>query len=1063
MAMRYMAILGLLAAALLSGCVEIKHLTPATFVQPAKGLPPGPPRIPRLLFVTPNVAPEAAGTTFAIEAVNLLPNSDAVVSFGTLTFSGRTNSTGTRIIDVSGNLFTAPPGTGVIDVEVFISGQNPPTLQLTNAFYYLPPGSPQLPTVTSMSPNTSDQFGGGVTIFQGTNVPLASGYQIVVSFLFSRGNVNTVAIQTASDSWSCPIPAVPAAENFTAGSIDVSVVVNFSSGGLPIPIIVAPPTNPSDGNPFKYTINTNPPDPEPQEFVIASGLFSNTAGTIQETFIRSVSLYDKAKDELRTLPEPRLADKYMQNGANFFAPAGTHYYPSPLMNGGVSYRDANSRFAHFSVPQFNRRYTPAPTPANPQPNFVTKPVTGRLFHCTGPESASAPTGVGDAFFAAYSNGEVEYFEPGLGAQIWEEIHFHDQFQQFPFFAATYDLAVPRVYVSRMDGLPFVASGRNTNEINCSGVSGRIQGLSLRLAGQYIYFTTNDGNVWRSPIDSSSSGINPIAQICSWPATGSHTVVSDHLSISGDGTTICFIAGTGIDRWDSFAASNTPPSTQDVYVIRNGHQGSANIAAVTNFAATTAGARQLVFWNLDDNAASTYGSMNVDNGANDRRVYMAGVNNNTGSNRPGSDVVVNFTGTLCAFVARENRAAADPPNSDAVVNYLYVARTDTTNEMLRVNAATTNNFGIGAQFDRSMAIVPGFWFPRKIPNAGMDRRIVFTCSGQAGGVQGAEQHLFTLDVNFSGIGVSAGPLVNRSDDRLAPPYNVGPAQRLNNYFGAFPSLSGSVLFLIEERSGELVYLDLRDGVSTLVQNVRRSHDQSFVILPNDTTASSPFQNTYLPSGFAADGSGSGLEHWGNNLRSLQGPGLNPFVAEYLFFVAQEAPGIDDLYVLQMSGLASPLPSDAINVTNLSDPGTIKAVIPAKDGGVIAVIKGPFGYPHGYRVSSSVDGRLYIVSDVPGTLAANATALTKSAVHVTTTGTKFSRLMDWYHSTDRYSLYFGEGTAVQPAPTQSQAFLRFSRLSVDRTNNNAIQPLEQVTPGRTALTDGAVVVYAAGKRE
>jgi hypothetical protein len=336
-----------------------------------------------------------------------------------------------------------------------------------------------------MTPNVSDEFGGLTTIFQGTNVSLAAGYQIVVSFLFSTGTVNVVGVQTATDTWSCPIPAVPAAENFTSGTLQVSVTVSFSSGGLPIPIIVAPPTSQADGNPFRYSIASNPPDPDPNEFVVASGLVAPGTFTIADGFIRTVSLYEEAKNTLTNQVDAKLANRYQNNASAQFAPAGTHFYPSPLMNGGVSFREANSAYSHFSLPQFNRRYTPAPTQSNPQPNFVTKPVRAKLYHVTGPETAAAPTGAQDGFFAAYSNGEVEYFEPGTTAQVWEEIHVHEQFAQFPLFAVAHDAAIPRVFVCRMDGLPFVASGRNTNEINCSGVTGRIQGLSMCLAGQVV--------------------------------------------------------------------------------------------------------------------------------------------------------------------------------------------------------------------------------------------------------------------------------------------------------------------------------------------------------------------------------------------------------------------------------------------------------------------------------------------------------------------------------------------------------------------------------------------------
>lgn len=1054
------------AALLVAGCSEVIIVTPAKFKQP-QSAPLGPPKVPKLLYVTPNVGDQSLSTPFAIEAVNLLPSTPAVVHFGAVTFNGMTNASGSRIEDPMGpgGLFSAPPGTGVVDLEVFVTGQNPPTLQLPNAFYYLPPGSPAMPTVTSMAPNASDEFGGGPMVFTGTNVPIGAGYQIVVSFLFSSGTLNIVAQQTFNDSWTILTPAVPAAETFTAGQLQVSVTVNFSAGGLPIPIIVAPPQNPNDGNPFRYNASASPPDPDPTEFVFASGLYGGavSASNIRESYIRSVSLYEEAPNRL-TNAVNNMTDRFMYNGASRLTPNGTHYYPSPLMNSGASFREGNSIFAHFDLPQFNRKYAPAPTVAVPQPNPVTKPVTAHLYHCTNSETGSSATGTQDALFAAYSNGEFEYFEIGPSAQIWEEIHIHEQFSTLPFFAVAYDTANPRLYVCRMDGNVFIGSGKNNIEINMSGVAGKLQGLSLCMAGLFLYFNTDLGNVYRTPLDSATSGVPPIAQACAWPATGSHTIVSDQMSLSGDGTTICFIAGTGNQRWDNFAQAATPPSTQDVYAIRNANQGNSNIIAVTNFAATTGGTKQLVFWNLGDAATSTYGSLAVDSGGNDRRVYMAGINNFAGANRPGSDVVVNFSGTLCAFVARENRSQIDAPNSDAIVNFLYVARIDQNNQMVRVNSATTNSFGLGNYFHRDMTFVPGFWFPRKIPNNAMDRRLVFTCAGIAGGVQGADQHLFTLDLNISGVGLSLAGIADRSVTPMATPFKVDASLPGFNYFGAFPSLGGTVLFVIETKTGLLQYLDLRDGVTSVLQNIKKAHSQADVVLPNNNTKGDVLENTYLPSGFASDPLGSqNVEHWGNQIRSLHGPGLSPFSMEYLMFVSEETPGAEDIYVLQMSGLANPLPSDAINITNIPSAGAIKLFCPSKDGGVMAVVKGPNGYPFGYFASGAVDGWLYVVNDVVGSLGANMTTLTNSATQVVLAGSKYSRGMEWHQTNSRYTLYFGEGSSVPTAPNRPQSLLRFSRLDLDRINNNAISNVEQIRPGGNPLADGAVYVYGVGKRE
>ncbi|MCC6464683.1 MAG: hypothetical protein IT463_05015 [Planctomycetes bacterium] len=1026
--------------------------------------------------LSPNVGPVASATEFVINGANLLPLASATVTFGTLQFQGVVNLGGSQITSTTApnGKFTAPAaaGPGAVDVEVFINGQNPPTLQLPNAFYYLS-GSPALPTVLTMSPNTSDEFGGTNMSFTGTNVPLAAGIQIVVGFLFSTGAVNLVATQVMDDAWTCTIPAVPAAENFTTGTLQVTVSCTFSGGSLTVPVVASAPNSPTDGNPLTYNHTGTPPAPPPEEYVVASGLFAPNPQNAPDSFVRTVSVFDKAYDSVTQVTG--LTSRYMFNGSMALAPGGTHFYPAPLLNSGTSWREASSTFSHFVLPEINRTYIPAVATGQPAPPTVNKPVVGRLYHTTNTESFANPTGTDDNFFAVYSNGEVEVFNVG-GTSLHEEIEIHEQFASKPYFAVATASTPLRIFVGRCDGLDFTASGANANEVDCAAVNGTIQQCSLKLAGDYLYFSTSTGNVYRSPVDTATPSTNPAAVACTWPATGSHTIVGDEFALSGNGQVLCFIAGTGTtvftDPGPVVVPYNppAPPTTHDVFTILNAHTGNTSITAVTNFTATAGGAKQLVFWNLGDSSSSTYGSQNIDNGANDRRVYMAGVNDFASTTvLSRSDVVMNYDGTLCAFATREDRNLAETPGTTPafVQYYMYVARVGSAivNQCVRVLSATTGNFGGGSNFHRDMNVSPGFWFPRKIPNSGMNSRLVFTASGQAS-LTGAGQHLYTANFSITGGGVNLLAVYDRSEAAQAPPYNVLAAQPYYNYFGGFPSRGGEVLFLVEARSNELLYLDLRDGVSTLATSVTRAHDGAKVKLRSNTTTGSSTENTYLPNGFAEDPAGSvGLEHWGNQIVSLQGPSLSTFTREWMYVVSEEAAGEEEVYVLTMSSLASPLPAAAVNVSNVGGAGVIKAICPTPDGGAVAFVKGTVGFPESYRYSGSVAGSLYVVNDMVTALNDNTTALTYSATQIPVGGVKVSRSMGWYQGTSRYTLYFGEGSSGgsgtgSPPPRST---LTFSKLDLDRTNNNAIGTHEEIKPGGQSLTQGAVYIYGVGKME
>ncbi|MBX3459203.1 MAG: hypothetical protein KF696_04425 [Planctomycetes bacterium] len=1064
----------LLAASLyLSGCIEKVTTVGGGFtVTPGSGGVFDPNKVPRLIACTPNVGPESGTTDFFIEGQNLLPLTPVVVTFGSLQFNGETNSLGTRITNPSSGtgMFTAPGGTGSVDVEVFITGQNPPYLTLPNGFTYLPPGAPPLPAALTMTPNTDTEFGGTTMNLTGQNVPVGT-YQIIVSFQFSTGTVNVAGVQTVPDAWSCTIPPVPILENFQSGTLQVSVIVYFSDQGMPplipTPVASAPPQG-ATGNPFTYTHTGTPPSPPPEEYLIVSGVQGSSIANAPDSFIRTIRKYDPAYNRINTVTG--LAGRYMYNGATLFGPGGTHHYPSPMMVGDVSFRDANSTFAHFTLPSFTRTYEPAVPDGDPPAAPVNKAVTGKLFHVTSTESGTtgaSATGLQDAFFAAYSNGQVEVFDTG-GQPIHEEICIHEHFGTFPYFAVAHDNATPRIFVARCDGQPWVASATNTSELNLSAVTGTLKPLSLQFAGNFLYFATSTGNVYRCPVDSGMAGVAPQAVAQTWPGGLTHSYVSDELNLSGDGTTICFIAGDGNLRFNT--ATQNPPaySTHNVFAIRNAHNGNPNIIAVTDFGASPGGPKQIVMWDLGGN--STYGSANVDNGANDRRIYMAGINSfATATNLPGADVVVNYDGELCAFVTREDRNVVDGTTPAFVVYYIYVARIGLgTNQCARLNSFTAGSFGIGSVFHNDMTVVPGLWFPKVVPNAGMRNRLVFSVASVSGaGVTGQVQHIFTANITLTGSGIATPIINNRTDSGASQPFNSASSAVTGNYFGAFPSRQGHVLFLINANNADLLYLDLRDGVTSAIEPVRRSHDNAAMKLPRNDTAGSPLQNTYMPPGFAPDPAGAvNLEHWGNSLRTLHGPGLSAFTSEYLMFVAEESAGAEDLYVLQMNSLSSPLPSKAINVTNISGAGVIKVVEPSRDGAVLAVVKGTTGFAEGYRFSGAAGGTLYVVNDVIQALADNETGLTVSAQSVTTTGNKIGRGMGWYQNSNRYTLYFGEGSsAFTGTPIASaKSYLRFHRLDLDRTQGNLIgTPLRIDTIGGTSLDDGAVYIYNVGKQE
>jgi hypothetical protein len=1031
-----------------------------------------PARFPRLVSLSPNAGLESQSTEFVVDAVNLMPDSPAVVYFGNLEFEGITNSNGSRILNpqAANGRFTAPPGTGSIDIEVYVPGQNPPYMSIANGFTYLDDGSPALPRVTTMTPNEGDENGGVNVTFTGENVPVSSNFQIVVSYLFSTTSVEAVALQTGDNTWEAPSPPVPSNVGFTQGTMQVPVRVIFSDRSsppqIPVAIISPVPDDMNQGNPFRYTHSGIIIQDPPEEVVIASGLMVARSSTSQaafqantRSFARTVTAYDRTGDEVRVVDN--LVNRFMFNGSTLVAPAGTHYRPSPVLDSGIVFREANSSFAHFELPEFERTFEPL-TRSNETPlPPVTRVVTGRLYYHTNNE---APFGSDDGFFAAYSNGEAERFFTG-GGIAHKQISLHQNFKEYPFFAVTHRAFTSRLFVARTDGKEFVASGENTVEIDLSNITGRVRHLSVTFAGEYVYFTSDGfpNDMYVAPVDSNQAGTLPVAQPISWPQGILRMYVSDELALSGDGRTICVIAGNGNTRRASPQQALGTYSVHNVFAIQDADQGNNTAIAVTTFPSP----KQMVYWDLGSNL--TYGSDNVDNHSAHRRIVMPGVNafstGSGGTNLPGIDLSVNYDGTLVAFVTRENRATVDSINPPAIVYYLYVGIIGQgVNNVKRINSWTNDSFGTAGRFDPNMVGITGVWFPRKIPQPGMNNRLVFSVSGVTGPTGfGNDQQIFTADIDWAGSDINEIRVYNRTDPDEQMPFAMDVNSRVANYVGGFPSPSGHALFVINADTADLLFLDLRDGITTQLRHVRRAHDDEPIRLPayDDTSA---HHSTYLTSGFDPDPAGAtNIEYWANMLQTINGPGASGIRNEWLMFVAEENPGREDLYILQMSTLTSPLPTRAVNVSNIDEDGVIRSIATSRDGSVLAFVKGENGYSEGFRNSGAVHGKLYVIRDLVVQLDRNRTSLDRSGIHIPLGGNKFSRNMIWYQNDERYTLYFGEGSSSMAGTTSpfAASYLNFRRLNLNRNTGNEIGTPTRIRVDNRDMAEGAVYFYNVGR--
>ncbi|WP_339295021.1 IPT/TIG domain-containing protein [Paenibacillus sp. FSL W7-1279] len=198
---------------------------------------PPPPPAPTIASVTPNSGPQAGGTLLTIKGSNF--NSETLVKIGGVTVSGTLMST-------SEIRFKTPQWETPATVDISVSGPDGEPSILANAFTFMAPPEKPNPIVSTVSPNTAELPGGGITI-------TVSGKNFENGSKVFFNNVEIAATLLSSTQLRIKTPAWNASE-----SVTVKVVNPDGKEGL-LP----------DG--FTYT--TPPPPPAP----VLNSITPNTA------------------------------------------------------------------------------------------------------------------------------------------------------------------------------------------------------------------------------------------------------------------------------------------------------------------------------------------------------------------------------------------------------------------------------------------------------------------------------------------------------------------------------------------------------------------------------------------------------------------------------------------------------------------------------------------------------------------------------------------------------------------------------------------------------------------
>ncbi|KZS45797.1 hypothetical protein AWU65_07675 [Paenibacillus glucanolyticus] len=123
-------------------------------------VPPRPPA-PTIISVAPNSGPQAGGATVSIKGTNF--TADSVIDFGGVTVSG-------TLLSSSELRIRTPKWDTAATVDISISNSDGQSALLANAYTYIAPPEKPNPVVTSVSPNSADLPGGGLTaIVNGQN------------------------------------------------------------------------------------------------------------------------------------------------------------------------------------------------------------------------------------------------------------------------------------------------------------------------------------------------------------------------------------------------------------------------------------------------------------------------------------------------------------------------------------------------------------------------------------------------------------------------------------------------------------------------------------------------------------------------------------------------------------------------------------------------------------------------------------------------------------------------------------------------------------------------------
>jgi|GEM_PF-7060843 len=751
---------------------------------------------------------------------------------------------------------------------------------------------------------------------------------------------------------------------------------------------------------------------------------------------------------------------------------------------------------------------------NPMNPGTPVPASVRLYLSSDEETVQDPTGTMDTLAIVDSMGLVQVVN--FPSNIHEEMYVPRDFarQAIPFVVVVSNTG-RNMWIIRCDRGAWTSSGQimNTVDLTAIGGSSRIQHNSVTLAGSNLWFATDDNagdRLFRCPLDGGAMGQNPACLPVALPA-GSGTVPTEISSVferSGNGTRIAIVAGNDMTTsiFD-FNTSNPAPTGvwRDVWVVdgqtqlvvrstefeTNRPMNGPDVRLIETF--DSGGAT----FNENFSAASSN-----DTGGNDRRTRFGEVTTVGNSTFVGH--TINFDGTMVGFVVMEANSGSSDGGSDTIRDEVYVCgvQSSSSHDVVRVtsspSATDPDGTRVAAQsnFQLNNGMCTGIAFPQLISGNGRNERLYF-CYGphefathlySAEFVQGQSPivHASTADRT---TGMPAGPngFENQQDEfNLYIASNEGADQATGSSIFSLIRLGGqtnvqvdmmtggvTIIGITPDQRGRLQYLDLRSSNSQVSGTLGICTD---VI---DAATNQPLQvyqiaedRTYLSSGFEPQTPplGNGRSDWfptiSSMVTSVPGPATTGVNAGRAFVVAELNPGVENLYSFSLNR-----PNvGAVDMTNLTTPGTIHDVNVYFDGSAIAVHRGTstVAFPNDRNGFSVMGDRLRLIPSFQQANQANggpgAKQFTALEPNPQIPSTQFlSRTGAWVR-TDRLNggqmrivYFYASGMSTQNGATV-MGTMRVSQIEVDLSQNPVT--LGAPTEMDPNATPGAVTFKGSG---